>query len=240
MSTAKLLPQRTCIAPGALDTPVHTFLADKRVILASASPRRSEILRQIGLAPEIIPSTFSENLPHDSFADDELGLGAYAVATASEKALEVYLRLVEQSPEDAPDLVIGADTVVLLDHAILEKPGTKAENMRMLLELNGRTHQVATGIVLVIPCLTSPGYVIKTLLETTTVEFAENPTEVLQAYVNSEEGLDRAGGYAIQGKASVLVRSISGDYSNVVGLPGAALFHWLYELIANEELDLLS
>ena len=139
--------------------------------MASASPRRKEIFRDIlvrprsnpllpifdnvittqGVEPEIIPSTFEEKLPHSEYADN---LGTYASATAQEKGIEVYTKLVKQSLQDPsidpPDLVISADTVIvtcdesLTMQQILEKPSSKKDNLRMLLDLNGKRHQVYT------------------------------------------------------------------------------------------------
>ncbi|CUA75991.1 hypothetical protein RSOLAG22IIIB_01995 [Rhizoctonia solani] len=91
------------VLPNALRIPALTKLANKRIVLASASPRRLQIFRQFGLDPEIIPSKFGENLPHDEFSN----VYEYPVATATEKAVEVYRRLVEQDPEDPPSLVIA-------------------------------------------------------------------------------------------------------------------------------------
>jgi len=176
----------------------------------------------------------------------------YPVATATEKAVEVYRRLVENESDDAPNLVIGADTVVLSHHIsavssthhsvlagqrpdILEKPQSKADNLRMLLELNGGACEVVTGITLVYPIVTAPGYAIKSMEERTVVHFAENPVHVLKAYADSGEGIDRAGGFAIQGLGGILIRKIDGDYSNVVGFPGASFFKFLDTLIEEED-----
>jgi len=179
----------------------------------------------------------------------------YPVSTATEKAVEVYERLVREQPDDGPDLVIGADTVVLSHHTpsvsttlqtavqdtrpeILEKPQTKAENLRMLLELNGGACEVVTGVTLVYPIVTAPGYAIKSIDERTVVHFADNSLRTLQAYADSGEGVDRAGGFAIQGLGGLLIRKIDGDYSNVVGFPSASFFKFL-DLLVEEEDDFL-
>ncbi|KAF8501255.1 Maf-like protein [Gautieria morchelliformis] len=232
----------------ALRVPGTNKLAGKRVVLASSSPRRKAILKTLGLAPEVVPSTFDEDLSHSSFDN----VYEYPVATATEKAVEVYERLVREQPEDGPDLVIGADTVVLSHYApatsttpqevlpqtrpdILEKPLSKADNLRMLLELNGGTCEVVTGVSLVYPIVTAPGYSIKSIEERTVVHFAENSLEVLQAYADSGEGVDRAGGFAVQGLGGLLIRKIDGDYSNVVGFPGASFFKFLDTLVEEED-----
>ncbi|KAI6016750.1 Maf Ham1 [Pisolithus marmoratus] len=239
---------RNAVRPNALKTPGIERLRNKRVVLASASPRRKEILRTLGLDPEVIPSTFQENLPLSSFEN----IHEYPVATATQKAVEVYKRLVEENPDDAPDLVIGADTVVLT-HALptttlemetgtrqelLEKPTSKTDNLRMLLDLNGNVCEVVSGVSLVYPILTAPGYTIREFDERSLVYFAENPRHLLEAYVENGEGADRAGGFAVQGLGALLIRKIDGDHNNVVGFPGTALFTML-DILVEEDDDFL-
>jgi len=242
--TNAMAPYNAVLA-NALNTPGIKKLRNKRVVLASASPRRSEILRTLGLAPEIVPSTFAENLPLSSFEQ----IHEYPVATAMHKAVEVYERLVNESPDDPPDLVIGADTVVFT-HALpsttlemalgtrqelLEKPISKADHVRMLQDLNGNVCEVVTGVSLVFPVLTAPGYATRQLDERTLVYFVDNSLNILQAYVDNGEGFDRAGGFAVQGLGSILIRKIDGDYNNVVGFPGASFFQFLDKLVEEEE-----
>ncbi|KAK2462471.1 hypothetical protein APHAL10511_005441 [Amanita phalloides] len=233
------------ILPHAFATPAIEKLKNKRIVLASNSPRRKEILRAIGLQPDIVPSTFEENLPPSEFPD----IHEYPVATASHKAVEVYERLVREDPDNAPDLVIAADTVVLtqppasIPHNdqsdirpdLLEKPTDKKDNLRMLLDLNGNVCEVVTGVTLVYPILVAPGYGIKSIDERTLVYFADNPKHLIEAYVESGEGIDRAGGFAIQGLGSLLISKIDGDYNNVVGFPVASFFKFLDLLIEEEE-----
>ncbi|KAI0064921.1 Maf/Ham1 [Artomyces pyxidatus] len=238
----------TSVLDHALRIPGVTKLTGKRVILASNSPRRKDILRTFGLAPEIIPSTFGEDLNPYEFED----IHEYPVATATHKAVEVYERLVAEDPDNGPDLVIGADTVVLT-HAqplsseiayselpgtrqeLLEKPDSKVDNLRMLLDLNGAVCEVVTGVSVVFPILTSPGYAIRSLDERTLVYFSDNPTHVLEAYADSGEGIDRAGGFALQGLGGLLVRKIEGDYNNVVGFPAASFFRFLDMLVEDDD-----
>ncbi|OSX59116.1 hypothetical protein POSPLADRAFT_1041261 [Postia placenta MAD-698-R-SB12] len=246
------LPEHNCVLPHALRVPSLQKLVGKRVVLASNSPRRKEILQIFGLAPEIVPSTFNEDLSVGSFED----IHEYPVATASHKAVEVYERLVRTNPEDAPDLVIGADTVVLTHPSpglastspsdvpleaqdLMEKPIGKNDNMRMLLDLNGGVCEVVTGVTVVYPVLEAPGYKLKSIEERTLVYFAENPRELLEAYVESGEGLDRAGGFAVQGLGGMLVRKVDGDYQNVVGFPAASFFKFL-DMLLEEESDFLA
>ncbi|KAG9314818.1 Maf Ham1 [Chiua virens] len=236
------------VLPNALNTPGIKRLRNKRVVLASASPRRSEIFRTLGLAPEIVPSKFAENLPLSSFEQ----IHEYPVATATHKAIEVYERLVTENPDNPPDLVIGADTVVFT-HALpsttlemelgtrqelLEKPTSKADHVRMLQDLNGNVCEVVTGVSLVYPVLTIPGYATREMDERTLVHFLDNELHILQAYVENGEGYDRAGGFAVQGLGSILIRKIDGDYNNVVGFPGASFFKFL-DRLAEEEVDFL-
>ncbi|KAF9444612.1 Maf/Ham1 [Macrolepiota fuliginosa MF-IS2] len=247
------------VLPHALQIPAIKKLKGKRIILASNSPRRNDILRTFGLAPDIVSSTFKEDLPHDSFED----IHEYPVATASHKAVEVYERLVQEDPDNAPDLVIAADTIVLthalpsttqtsyadlpqIAQELLEKPSDKEDNLRMLLDLNGGVCEVVTGVSVgfdlvkssVYPVIYSPGYNIKSIDERTLVYFADNPKHIVQAYVESGEGVDRAGGFAIQGLGGILIRKIEGDYHNVVGFPAASFFA-LLDMLVDEDPDFL-
>ncbi|KAG1767911.1 Maf Ham1 [Suillus occidentalis] len=240
-----MAPQHNAVLPTALKTPAIQRLTNKRVVLASASPRRKEILQTLGLSPEIVPSKFAEDLPFSSFDD----IHEYPVSTATQKAVEVYQRLLTDAPDDPPDLVIGADTVVFthalpsttiememgVQQELLEKPSSKGDNMRMLMDLNGGVCEVVTGVSLVYPILSAPGYEIKSIDERTLVFFGDNPDHVLKAYVDSEEGLDRAGGFAVQGRGNLLIRKIDGDFYNVMGFPGASFFKLLDILVEDEE-----
>ncbi|KAJ6611150.1 inosine triphosphate pyrophosphatase-like protein [Mycena sp. CBHHK59/15] len=194
------------------------------IVLASANPRRKECLRVFGLpglAPDIVPSAFEENLPVRSFED----IHEYPVITASHKAIEVYERLVASDPENPPDLLIAADTVVLshtlpstsqtsysvLPEELLERPSSKEDNL------------LVTSVVVVYPILTSPGYMIRSIDERSLVYFADNPRELLESYVESGEGLNVAGGFAIQVRTrGILVRKVDGNYNNIVGFPVAS------------------
>ncbi|KAF8638966.1 hypothetical protein AX17_001827 [Amanita inopinata Kibby_2008] len=236
------------ILANALPVPAIKKLKGKRIVLASSSSRRKEILHAIGFEPDIVPSTFEENLPLNSFES----VYEYPVATATHKAIEVYERLVREDTENPPDLVIAADTVVLtqpqasalrsdssdIAQQLLEKPSDKADNMRMLLDLNGNVCEVVTGVTIAYPILTAPGYRTRSLDERTLVYFSDNPKHFLEAYVESGEGIDRAGGFAIQGLGSVLVSRVEGDYYNVVGFPAASFFK-LLDLLTYEDPDFL-
>ncbi|TNY20988.1 Maf/Ham1 [Rhodotorula diobovata] len=222
-------PREEPVLPHALKLPVFDKLRGKHIVLASASPRRSEILRTLGLAPRVVPSTFPETLSHAEFDDP----AQYAAATGCAKAVEVYEQLVRESPDDAPDMVIGADTVVILvgpDPLILEKPLNKEDQLKMLESYQDAVVEVATGVTVVQPQLATPGYSTTSLVVKTKVIFADNSPRLLKAYVECGEGIDRAGGFAIQGTGGLLIREIQGDYNNCVGFPGQAFVEWLSQM----------
>jgi septum formation protein len=178
----------------------------KRTILASASPRRKELLEQIGLRFEVEPSDFDEEItpssePHETAKKLSLGK-AKAAARKHREAL-----------------IIAADTFVVLGDRILGKPHTNAQAREMLRALNGQVHSVITGFTILD---TESGRVLSRSVETR-VHMRKMTLKDIDSYVRSKEPLDKAGGYAIQGRGAVLVDSIEGDYSNVVGLPLSAL-----------------
>ena len=173
------------------------------VYLASASPRRSELLRQIGVPFEVRPADIEEALLAREAPE------AYVVRLAAAKAEAVWTALdeVERRP------VLAADTAVVLDGEVLGKPRDAAEAAGMLECLSGRTHRVLTAVAL------RGGTVVETRLSTSEVRFrATTPTERL-AYCATGEPFDKAGGYGIQGHAAVFVEELKGSYSGVVGLP---------------------
>ncbi len=174
-----------------------------QLIVASASPRRQELLRNAGFAFEVVPSGIEEA--------PRAGEGAevFARRAAQEKALQVAASAPPSS------LVLGADTVVAIDEELLGKPSDRGDAARMLRRLSGRTHRVITGICLVRP----PDRVEATDQETTLVTFRALDEEEIRSYIESGEPFDKAGAYAIQGLASKFVTRIEGCYFNVVGLP---------------------
>ena len=180
------------------------------VVLASASPRRVALLRQVGLAFTVADPGPDRDWPGQ--AEPRHGVRALAL----EKARRVAARR-------AGALVIGADTVVVCRGLRLGKPADEAEALEMLRRLHGRTHEVWTGVAVV-----RDGEQ-RTAAEVTTVRFARLEEAVLRAYARSGEPLDKAGAYGIQGQAAQFVRRIEGDYSNVVGLPLARLRQLLTE-----------
>lgn len=174
-----------------------------RLILASNSPRRRELLRNAGFQFDVRPSGIEENrLPGESPED-------FARRLARDKARDV-------ARKSAPgSLVLGADTVVAINGEILEKPVDAADAARMLRMLSGQTHRVITGVCLV----RVPEAVLAWTHETTLVTFRNLTEEEIGSYIESGEPFDKAGGYAIQGLASRFVPRIEGCYFNVVGLP---------------------
>jgi len=179
-----------------------------KLLLASQSPRRIELLRNAGFDFEVVPSGIDEGLPNPGERPED-----YARRVARAKAFEVAAR----SPFGS--LVLGADTIVTINGTILGKPTGPFDATRMLRLLSGKTHEVITAICLV----RAPEEIAALKHETTFVTFCELNEDTIRAYVASGEPLDKAGAYAIQGLASRFVSHISGCYFNVVGLPIALL-----------------
>ena len=173
-----------------------------RLILASKSPRRSELLKQAGLTFSVIPSDFDEDTVALSNPDSDV------VTLAESKALDI-----SQKHPDA--WVIGADTIVLIGRKILGKPASAEEAFEMLQRLSGKTHQVLTGYCI---CCKKKNRVFSETVKTD-VNFKRLTDAEINWYIQTGEPFDKAGGYAIQGIGSFLVRSINGSYTNVVGLP---------------------
>jgi septum formation protein len=194
------------------------------LILASASPRRQELLRNAGIPFTVQPADIDETPRAGEAARD------CAERLAREKALAVSRRCPE-------NYVLGADTIVVVDDAILGKPRDADDAARMLRMLSGRTHAVITGVCVVGPAASSQLPVAsktepQTTSETTFVSMGELSDDEIRDYVATGEPMDKAGAYAIQGRASRWIPRIEGDYSNVVGLPVALVYAMLRELAA--------
>lgn len=179
-----------------------------RLVLASTSPRRRELLGLLGLPFEVVASRYDET----SLSPNGLTPPEYVTRLARGKADEVAARTGGHA------LVLGADTTVILDGATLNKPADPADARRMLRLLSGRTHQVYTGLCL-IPVANGALGDAQTAHAVTDVTFDTLTDETIAAYVATGEPLDKAGAYGIQGKALSFVPGIQGDYFNVVGLP---------------------
>lgn len=180
-----------------------------RIILASASPRRAELLRSAGIDFDVVPANVDETRrPHETAGD-------YAARLAEAKARTIHSR-------EGQRTVLAADTVVVVDAEILGKPVDEADARRMLGLLSGRTHDVLTAV-----SIFHPGEIVDTRVETTTVELVPLSGADIDWYVATGEPLDKAGAYAVQGLASRFIPRIDGSYSNVVGLPIALVYRML-------------
>jgi septum formation protein len=184
----------------------------RHIVLASASPRRKELLEKLGLKIEVDPSESSEDLSGNLSPED------LAKSISVEKAKTVASRY--------PDaVIIAADTFGVLGKKLLGKPHTGEEARKMLLEMSGKSHRVITGFTVLD---TRTGKIVTKSTETR-VYFKKLTRSEIDLYVNTGEPLDKAGAYAIQGLGAVIVEKISGDYYNVVGLPLNALTEVLKE-----------
>lgn len=240
-----------------------------RIILASASPRRRELLEQIGLHFEVITSHVEEKVSSrrpDEVVEELSRQKAEAVAqeldlqdlraeeepfvdagTDGKEPLEhvgtaVKEPHVEMTPEaelcqrrQEAVLVIGADTVVALDGAILGKPEGKQEAYSVLKSLQGRGHEVYTGVTLLYRAAGAQEWVQKCFHERTKVNFFPMEEAEIREYVNTEDPLDKAGAYGIQGFCARYISGIEGDYNNVVGLPVGILYQKIKELVQHEK-----
>lgn len=173
-----------------------------RIILASASPRRKELLEKIGLKFEIIPSNYDEKLADDNFTYEKI----------ENLALNKGLDVAKNIKDDA--IIISADTVVVLDNKILGKPHSKEEAFNMISGLSGKTHEVITAIAML------DNKNNKQLIHsvTTKVTFRQISKEEIEKYVSTKEPYDKAGAYAAQGIAAIFVEKIEGCFNNVVGI----------------------
>ena len=181
-----------------------------RVILASASPRRKELLKKIFDVFEIIPSEVEETYP------EKIEVNEIPVYLADKKATSVFI-------ENPDALVIASDTVVLLDDMILGKPSDKNDAFFMLSMLSGKQHKVVTGVAVIYRNMKI------TMNVETAVNFYELSKREILEYIETGEPMDKAGAYGIQGYGAKFVKSIIGDYNNVVGLPVSALYQTLKE-----------
>ena len=181
----------------------------RKIILASASPRRRELLEQGGIPFTVIPSQAEEKITTEQ-------PGQAVEELSYLKCSDIY----EKSLGDV--LVIGADTVVASEGKILGKPSSQKDAVKMLQSLQGREHEVYTGVTIM--AREGNENRKKTFHEKTKLVFYPMSDEEIRSYVNTGEPMDKAGAYGIQGKSAVFIKEISGDYNNVVGLPLARLY----------------
>ncbi len=191
------------------------------LVLASASPRRQELLRNAGI-PFVVQSTGIPEIP-----DEKEAPRTFAERMAREKASAVF----RQRPDD---FILGADTIVVVDEKILGKPRDDSDAFSMLRLLSGRTHQVMTGVCLLGPQPRTDNWQPVTGFEdarseTTLVTVDALTDEDIRSYISTGEPMDKAGAYAIQGRASRWISRIEGDYFNVVGLPVSLVYKMLRE-----------
>lgn len=187
------------------------------IILASGSPRRREILSQVGIEFTVEPSNKEE------------------IATSSIPS-ELVMQLSKGKAEDiaeqkkGPVMVIGADTVVAVDQMILGKPKNEEDAARMLRMISGREHEVYTGVTVIVK--EKDGTIrTNTFYEVAKVSIASLSEEEIASYINSKEPMDKAGSYAIQGRFACFVNGIQGDYYSIVGLPIAHLYQVMKEMM---------
>ena len=182
----------------------------KKIILASASPRRKELLEQIGLSFQIEPARGEEHIT--SVIPREV-----VEELSYQKAMEVA-----QLHKEEDTLILGADTIVVYDNQIMGKPADEDEAKAMLRQLSGKTHCVFTGVTAVL--WENKEKTVRTFSEKTEVTFYPMSEEEIMFYVKTREPMDKAGAYGIQGIGAKYIQAICGDYNNVVGLPVARLY----------------
>ncbi|XP_071863210.1 dTTP/UTP pyrophosphatase [Bombus fervidus] len=200
---------------------VVQVLTAGRVVLASGSPRRYEIMKQLGINVEVVSSTYDENLDRFAYKNS----GDYVQDLAKYKVQEVYDRL--KKDVKPPSLIIGADTLVTMGDVIYGKPKNKLHAFEMLSSLANREHIVYTGV-----CLKTPKEEVN-FYESTKVKFGDISEEQIWAYIKSGEPLDKAGGYGVQGLGGCLIERIDGDFYTVMGLPLYSLTKRLNEMFGN-------
>ena len=193
---------------------MHWGLSPMKIVLASSSPRRTELLQQAGIAHIVMPAeceeVISSNVPQD-----------VVIELAGQKAEEVYQRCLAEH-EDGAFLVIGADTVVTVEGKILGKPIDEDDAFAMLSSLQGRSHQVYTGVSLI---KYEQGTVQrKSFFESSAVHAYPVSEEELRDYIATGEPMDKAGAYGIQARFAIHIERIEGDYNNIVGLPIARIY----------------
>ena len=195
----------------------------EKIILASSSPRRRELMAQAGFAFEVLVSEADETIETET-------PGEMVEVLSERKAAAVAEEIKRQGFAEGSVLLVGADTMVAIDGKKLGKPKDEKGAEEMLEELSGRTHQVYTGVTLIRLRKEENGSILqesRTFSEGTDVSFYPLTKEEIRSYIATGEPMDKAGAYGIQGKAAVFVKEIKGDYNNVVGLPIARLYQEL-------------
>ena len=189
----------------------------KSIILASGSPRRKELLLQIGIVPEIIVSHVEEKITSDIPAEVVMSL-------AEQKAVDVA----KEMPEGT--VILGSDTVVAADGKILGKPKSHEEAYEMIRRLAGRSHQVYTGVCLVKKGPEGEADTVVSFYDETDVNVSPMTEKEIREYADSEEPMDKAGSYAVQGFFARYIDGLKGSYANVMGLPVHLVYQELKKL----------
>ena len=184
-----------------------------KIILASQSPRRAKILRMLGVNFKVAPSKIKEEI------NPKIGQNEVAINISKTKAETI-------SHKYPKDIIIGADTIVVLNEEIFGKPKDKNESKKMLKALSGNCHEVITGVTIINEKLG----IVKTFSEITKVFVQKIPTKQIEFYVNNYNTLDKAGSYGIQDWFSVWIKRINGCFYNVMGLPVSKLYRHLMEI----------
>ncbi|XP_015110259.1 probable bifunctional dTTP/UTP pyrophosphatase/methyltransferase protein [Diachasma alloeum] len=201
--------------------PTVQAILSSRVVLASGSPRRQEIIKNLGINAECIPSTYDENLDRKKYKSH----GEYVQDLAYFKVQEVFQRL--KNDQRPPELIIGADTIVTMGETIYGKPKDKADAFRILNNLKNKEHEVFSGV-----CLKTRNKEVK-FFESAKVTFGDISEEQIRAYVATGEPMDKAGGYGIQGIGGCLIKKINGDYYTVMGMPLYSFIKHLNQLYSD-------
>lgn len=183
---------------------------EKKIILASKSPRRAEILRMAGIEFSIVPSEVDENIK-------VVSPKSYAYELSKRKSEDIFKKYPDST-------VVGADTIVVIDDQVLGKPKDEDEAFWMLKLLSGREHTVITGVTII------NKNNIESFASCSLVKMYDNDDYILKSYINTGEPMDKAGAYGIQGKGSILIEKITGCYYNIMGLPIEAVRKLKYNM----------
>jgi len=189
----------------------------KRIILASQSPRRKQLLDQLGLEYEIISSNIEEIVP--PFINGQNSPSQIVTELARQKAFAVGERLQKNNKISEELIIIGADTIVIMNKKVYGKPNSPSEAKTILQELCGKIHQVYTGVAILSFNLAKSSIQCLTEAENSLVSFRNYSESEINAYIATGEPMDKAGAYALQGAGACLVAKIEGCYTNVIGLP---------------------
>ena len=193
------------------------------IVLASASPRRKQLLEDAGISFSVVVSQANEDLPDEAWADPAQAVQLLAERKAQAVASDLDVQ--------APTLVIGADTIVVVDGVVYGKPADVQQARQMLQTMSGRAHQVMTGVsVWKVDPAQSGSQCASGFVEVSDVHFKPLTSQDIDRYLACGESLDKAGAYAIQGEGHVLVERFEGDYDNIVGLPVSRLMRELQAL----------